>query len=293
MKIVAIQDFGNGVADDYTNGGVGEFSITKQFDILSYPKRLQPLRGMTTDTAGTGIGNLLLLSTNGYFYGLGRTTANDTIPGLWTRSSGAWVEVGGGFGSVGIYYNLFIEMPNAPSGKTLLLSYAGTTLAAVDPSTGGTTTQALTFTAIGQGFIHPKDKILYVPYKTSTTSVIGTLADGAAITAFAAAQFAIPKQYTIPCLTNYGNYLAIPAYVASYGINTSSSIVYLWDRDTSNTLASESINWGAGELKVLNNLNGTLIGISANISTVVDDSASVVIRGYDGDRSRAMCTEQR
>ena len=96
------------------------------------------------------------------------------------------------------------------------------------------------------------------------------------------AQFTLPAEYTIPCLSYFGNYLAIPGYSSA---SNRGSIVYLSDRDTSLTTFAESINWGAGQLKILNNLDGVLIGIStnsANTNGSVQDLDSIYIKGYSG-----------
>lgn len=288
MKTLIIKQFGEGMADDIYEAGAGEFSIAKHFDILTYPNRLQPLRGMTSDTANTGIGNMIVAS-DGFMYGSGIDyPSNPTLGKLWQRSaygaSDDWALLGSGGGFVP-KYPLLVEFPSESNGRTIIFAVSdgasNKLLVAVKPSNGNTATQAISggFTNIGQGFVHPKDKILYIPYDNN----IATIASGAALSAVAAAQFIVQTQYQIPCLTNYGNYLAIPCFNPNGG-TLNSSIVYLWDRDTSNPLPNESILWD-GQLKVLNNLKGTLIGISianANDSTTTEDSNSILIQGYSG-----------
>lgn len=278
MKTVTVQNFHGGIADDIYENVVGQFAIAKHFDILTYPKRLQPLRGMMSDTPGTAIGNIILAS-DGLLYGLGIEPGFSSTT-LFKRTgygaSDVWASLewdGSGTPS----YNFLVEFTNAHINNRQF--YWGTSGGIYASGASGISSlMALSFIHLGQGFVHPKDQILYVPYDNN----IGTITNAAET--INTAQFVLPSQYIIPCLTNYGNYLAIPAYVSS-GVTNNSSIVYLSDRDTSLTTFAESINWGAGKLKVLNNLDGVLIGISEVSSfdgSQNQDVASIVIKGYNG-----------
>ncbi len=284
-----ISNFHSGIADDKYSGGIGEFAITKQFDILTYPNRLQPLRVMTADTANTGIGNIQLFS-DGLLYGVGLNSANSR---LWQRSgygaSDVWqhIPTTDQIGGAAPAYNLLVEYADVGSSRTIF--WAETNVIRIGDKLGGSASasNSLTFTNIGQGFVHPKDKILYIPYDNKITlNNAGTWNGGATIgSGTPTAAFTLPAQYQIPCLTNYGNYLAIPSFTA-FGTGVNGSMVYLSDRDTSQTTFAESINWGQGQLKVLNNLDGVLIGISMTAPTpggnANQDSASIQIKGYSG-----------
>ncbi len=281
MNTVTVKNFQDGIASDIYEGGTGEFSIAKHFDILTYPNRLQPLRGMTADTTGTGIGNIQLFS-DGLFYGVG---LNGSASRLWQKSgvtnTDVWQHIPNTDqlgGSAPAYPLLveYVDVGTAPAtDKTIFWAMAGSIirsnkLGASSASSGSG--DALSFTNIGQGFVHPGDKTLYIPYDNKiATYVLSTTLN--------TAQFTIPLQYQIPCLTNYGNYLAIPAYTSN-GVGVNGSILFLWDRNLSNTLPNESINWGAGQLKVMNNLNGVLIGISQSL--LGQDQTSISIKEYSG-----------
>ena len=71
---------------------------------------------------------------------------------------------------------------------------------------------------------------------------------------------------------------------SSYGVGVNGSMVYLWN--TTDTTWSEQINWGQGQLKILNNLNGALIGISMTGPSAGggsnQDSTSIYIKEYTG-----------
>lgn len=300
MKTIYINRFDGGMTEDVYNASAGEFSITKQFDILTYPGRLYPLRGMTADTTSTGIGNLTNAS-DGLMYGIGTNAASGR---LWQRSgygaTDVWqhVPINDQLAPTNVVYDFLVDWPNAGNIRTIHWASTNTLLAS-DPAGGGSAAQqALTFTTIGQGYVHPKDNILYFPYNTSSASLVGAItSNGSAFGAFnATALTAIPKQYRSYCLTSFGNYLAIPVSNTVSGSSVNGSLVYLWDRDTSLNTISESIQWGAGYLKVLNNLNGILIGISELGSDslqagVTQDFNAIQIKAYAGGTEPTLIKE--
>ncbi len=289
METITVNRFYD-MADDLYARNAGEFSITKHFDILTYPTRLQPLRGMTTDSplVTTGIGNMIVAS-DGLMYGSGENAAAPGKGKLWYRngygSSDVWGPIPNTsqLSGANLSFPLLVEYKDCGNLKTIFWSDVSSILAS-DPAGGGSvSSDALTFTQIGQGLVHPKDRILYFPYKNTSFSYVASISPNASpfgtknYTAFS-----LPVDYTLPCLSYFGNYLAIPAYSQA---SNRGSMVFLWGRDVSLTTADESLNWGAGQLKVLNNLEGTLIGIStnsANTNGSVQDSDSIYIKGYSG-----------
>lgn len=289
MKTVFVNRFDNGMTNDIYNAAIGEFSVSKHFDILTYLNRLSPLRGMTADTANTGIGNIIVDSINGLMYGIGLNPSTGTTGEVWQRSgygaSDVWQRLpttqnGSGL----VIYPFLVDWRN--SGNIRTLHWATTnTLEASDPLGGSSpASSALTFTSIGQGFVHPADQILYFPYNTSSACLIGALVTNA--TPFAglnATVLTLPKQYQVYNLCSYGNYLAIPATTTNPA-SVSASRVFFWSRDTTQSWDYD-ISWGGGSLQVLNNLNGILIGISvdsAPASGSFQDSSAITIKGYSG-----------
>lgn len=268
-----IDRFDGGMQDDFRNGALGGSAVIKGFDIHSFPHKAVPIRGVTADTTGqTAVGNLLV-GTDGVFYGLGTTGGNGTIYKKATYS-GVWTELGAGTSRSGatVEYSFFQEYKDYlyywKSGVLVKCDRAG--VASVD-----NTTLAISWTNVRtNGVVHPKDDILYIPYDNKIASLNVTSLTVAALT--------LPSNLIITSITPYGNYLAIaasPLNGAPIG-----SIVYLWDRDTSLTTLSESINWGTGILKVLNTLDGYLVGISdvGGASSSILDKDSVQIKVYSG-----------
>lgn len=293
MKSIFVNRFDGGMANDIYNAPVGQFSVSKQFDILTYANRLTPLRGMTADTANTGIGNIIVDSVNGLMYGIGVDyPSNPTLGKVWQRSgyggSDGWISVptNSQLAGAAAVYPFLVDWRDAGNVRTLLWA-ATNLLVASDPlGASSAVTQALTFSSIGQGFVHPADKTLYIPYNTSTNCLIGAnVTNATAFAGFNATALTLPKQYQVYNLCSYGNYLAIPTTTTNPA-SVSSSRVFFWSRDTTQSWDYD-IPWGGGDLKVLNNLNNVLIGISANsgngASGAVQDRASISIKGYSGN----------
>ena len=293
MPIIPITNFGNGWANDYVRGGIGECSVCKQFDILTYPYRLQPLRGMTNngEPTNTLLGNMIL-GANGIFYGIGANPSSTTQGRLYKRTgigaSDFWQSFSvaqNASNTSAINYDFLVHYPEMGATRKLFWSDPANILSS-DPNDAGSSanTYALTFTTLGQGIVHPKDKVLYFPYQTSTKTLIGKISYHASneFTNVNNTAMELPNRYRIYNLSWYGDYLAIP--MTTSGGSENRSVVGFWDRDTSLTTINETIPWGEGNLKVLNNLNGVLIGISefGGNNPNTQDIDKIQIKAYAG-----------
>lgn len=291
MTLVHIKNFGNGLADDYTSPKTGESAISKNFDILSYPNRLQPLRGMNNDSptedSDTGIGNMILAS-NGAFYGIGvnplSTDDGELYKRTGTGASDKWEEFAQEQHPGGKVYDFLVYYPEMTATRKIFWSATNTLCATDSSGLSSVDIDTLNFLTIGQGLVHPKDKILYFPYQTSTTTYIGKIgvhgSDPFGNVNYTA--FELSNRYRSYNLTHFGDYLAVPMTTASQG-SVDRSIVGFWDRDTSLTTFNETIPWGEGGLRVLNNLNGYLIGISDfNTNNDSIDSDKIQVKIYAG-----------
>ena len=122
------------------------------------------------------------------------------------------------------------------------------------------------------GLVHSKDDILYIGYDNIIilNSGSGDWTDPA---------LTLPVDRVITSLSEYGNYLAI----ATKDRNTvGKSIVYLWNRDTSLTTVTETVDFGEGNLEILEEIDGTLVGISILGSDTTNIFSRLVFRSYDG-----------
>lgn len=290
MKRAIVSNF-LGMAANRLAGNPGEFAFSKHFDVLSYPKMLKPIRGMSTDTASTGIGNIIVGS-DGFMYGVGTDPNNPGNGKLYVRNS-----YGGGsayatmtptnqLSGAAVNYDFLVEWPDSGATRSMLWASNNILVASQleTAAAGGTLTQALTFSSIGQGLVHPKDSKLYFPYKTTTTPYIGIIRNNGTLFAdYNPTLITLPKMYRAYCLSYYNNFLAVPlANTSGDGAAPNSSEVQLWDLDTALTQPQEVIPWGAGQLKVMNNLGGVLIGISQEGVNSAQDSARIVIRAWNG-----------
>lgn len=290
---VHVNDFSGSIANDIYTAGGGDFSMVRQFDLLTYPNRLYPLRSMTGSTANTGIGNIIV-GNNGTFYGQGTDVNNPTLDMLYSRNpsggAGNWTALGVASTGDPVNYNLLVEYPDS-SGGTFTIFHAGANvIQAEKPDGTAQSPHSLTFSDIGQGFVHPQYKKLYIPYRSNSTSAwkiavydgsIGIPSNAGAWTNVA---LTLPTSFTgRPVLTSYGNYLAIGCSSNASGSGLNTSMVFFWD--TTSTTWNDSIGWGSGTLQVLNNLNGLLVGVSTTSSILtgsVQDYDALLIKVYSG-----------
>ena len=130
----------------------------------------------------------------------------------------------------------------------------------------------MSITSIAQGVV-AKDDNLYLPYNNIIARVYpsGTVQDQV---------LKLPTNLKITSICNYGNYLAIgTAPISSYnGV----SKVFLWNLTSPDV--QETIDWGEGELRVLETIEGMLVGIT---DRYLNNSAgagrgSMIIQGYAG-----------
>lgn len=124
--------------------------------------------------------------------------------------------------------------------------------------------------------VHPKDDIMYFGYGagTGTQNLIGKNNSAA----FTDSVLTFPVGSVVASLTDYGIYLAI-------AVNNpdNSTVIYLWDRDTSLTTLSEKIDNGTGTIKWIDMVGGTLVSCSVlQPTTALSVNPTVVFKYYDG-----------
>ena len=118
--------------------------------------------------------------------------------------------------------------------------------------------------------VHSKDDIRYIPYDNKIAKNDNKTWTNAALT--------LPTHLKINSISEFGNYLAIGCAPLSSVFGN--SIVYLWDRDSSLATLSESIDWGAGNLKVLQQIGNELIGISLAGNVLSRFNDRIIFRVY-------------
>lgn len=278
MPIATINRFDAGMGESKFDRTPGGFAFAKHFDTLTYPYRLVPQRTSDVDTTDQSkIGNLIV-GTDGLIYGLGTDVANPTFQQIYKKSAPStpgWTALANSkSGYVIPDYTLFVEYKNyfytARSGYIVRCDRAD--VVGVNASW-----QALSWTNIAQGIVHPADDILYIPYDNKIMSLNGHAGSPTV------AALTLPDTLKITSIAPYGNYLAI-ATVPVNGTTSIKSNVFLWGRDTSLATVSDVIDWGTGNLSLLQNLEGVLVGISdtGGASSLIQDRDSIKIKVWSG-----------
>lgn len=128
-----------------------------------------------------------------------------------------------------------------------------------------------TVSSVAEGLVHSKDDILYLPYDNKIAKNDNGSWTNAALT--------LPTHLKITSICEYGNYIAIAATPKS---GVGKTHVYLWNRNSALATLSESIEWGTGELLVLEEIEGFLVGISRYGGTTIRHEDRIIFRYYTG-----------
>ncbi len=215
-------------------------------------------------------------------------TVKNTVTGVTVSAAGT-----------GYYLNDVLTITNGNNSCTVIVStVSGTTVTGVtilepgyNQATGGslatTTTGAgtgctitissvadssVTITSYANGLI-ARDDNLYLPYNNILARVYksGTVQDQA---------LKLPTNLKITSLTNYGNYLAIGT--SPINIYNGVSKVYLWNLTSPDI--QEVIDWGEGELRILETIEGRLVGVTDRYLNNASGAGrgSLIIQTYSG-----------
>lgn len=271
MPTININKWNTGIRNDPRDVSEGASVMCSNFDGLTDNFRLIPYRDSqngNTNQSDNKIKNFqvaLRSAPNYSLFGLGVVTgqsyakifykdittggSNDLDDSDWAETSNNASASGATSFDLFVYYKKTGKIYGARNGSHIWAYDPTGSVAFAD------THQALSYTNISQGLVHSKDDILYIPYD----NVIATNNNGSWNTT----ALTLPSHLRIRSLCEYGNYLAIacePLTGSTPGFG--GSVVYLWDRDSTLNTLTESIYWGDERLLVLEEVNGTLIGIS-------------------------------
>lgn len=280
MATVLIDKWNGGITNDPYDKDSTTCRITTGFDTITNGGLMTPYRSTesgdvnasTSKKKNFGIG--LWTPTSAYrLFGLGVVSGTSraeilmkdlTTGGSNDLSDTGWITPVNNSSSSGtaafdlfIYYKQTGKFYGAQSG-THVWTFTPDGATAFDE-----THQALSYTNIGQGLIHSKDDILYIPYDNKIAKNNAGSWSPTALT--------LPNNLYITSICEYGNFLAIACAPLS---GVGSSKVFLWDRDSSLATLSESIDWGQGNLKVLEEIDGYLVGVSM-VGGIGGGSASI------------------
>lgn len=279
---ITVNSFYGGISDDPRKESPSEFIISKHFDIFSNPNRLTPYRSFEADTndgsTSTGmkqysVKDFLYASASAKLYGLGQTAGGLTkIVYKADATTGNWTLPSSSEGNGAVQNGCLVEY------KDYLWGFQGTTqvwrwgLLSGTPSITNSQGTVGTITSVAQGVI-AKDDNLYLPYNNKLARVTsgGTVND---------AVLTLPTNFKITSLANYGNYLAIACSPTSTFNGVSK--VFLWNLTSPDV--QEVLDWGEGELRVLETVEGLLVGVTDRYlnSATGAGRSSMVIQVYTG-----------
>jgi len=288
-QTISIGQFFGGISDDPRKASANEFQMSKHFDIFSQPQRLIPYRSLEADTetavSATDLKQYLVRdfvyhSASAKLYGLGQTGAGLTkIVQKADATTGVWTLPATSEGNGAVLNGCFFEF------KDYLWGFQGTTslfrwglLSGSSSITNAAGTVGATITSVANGVI-AADGNAYLAYN----NVIVRIAPGLTITDSAKT---VPTNYKITSLTNFGSYLAIGCSpIASFN---GQSKVFIWN--LSSDLFAETIDWGEGDLRVLEMVEGMLIGVTDRYlnNATGAGKGSMIIQGYSGGSSQVL-----
>jgi hypothetical protein len=289
---IIVRNFSGGIADSTRKVSPSEFAISKHFDIFTDAQKLTPYRSLEADTndgsTATGmkqyfVRDFFYASQSAKLYGLGQTGAGLTkIVYKDDATTGNWTLPASSEGNGAVKNGCFFEYKDYAWGfqgtnqifKWGLLSGTPTI---TNTATGGTV--GATITSVAQGVVHNATGYAYLFYN----NVIVRLQPDLTITDSART---VPDDLKITSVTNIGSYLAIGCSPKS-SFNGNSK-VFLWDG--SSDLFAETIDWGEGELRVLEFVEGILIGVTdryLNNSTGAG-RGSMIIQTYSGSSAQVL-----
>lgn len=268
MPEITINNFTGGVSDSLRQGSLNGSAITKHFDIFSDPKRLLPYKDFEEDQDTTyKITDFLYYGSKIYGYGVvvgsGKVKIYEkaNLTASWTASTTG--EDSSGARTT----NCFVEYKGKIFGfsaNARIWSYE------VSSNTFAPTALSVSYTNVAQGLVASDDR-LYMPYDNYIASNDSGTWNATALT--------LPTNIVITSIDEYSNYLAIGCRSSDY----KNSKIYLWDKTSSDV--NEVIDFGEGNLKIIANLDGNLIGISSSTLTSSDATfyrPNVTFRRYNG-----------
>lgn len=278
----------NGIAEDIRDQSF-DLSAMAHWETNQRFSTLTPLREMAIDQSGATfltykIQDVLYSNNFTSMFGLGVAANGDPHATIYEKSSIStpWAPSTNANGTAGTViqgtlceYNAVLYCLTDTGADAEVVSY--------DPATDTFDETAGTLTGCGAASYYPR------PMRHSKTDILFFGAanklwkkDGAGSVLIA---LTLPTNLTITSLTEYGNYLAI-ATAPNGTNNMAKSYVYLWDMVSSDV--QEVIEWGDGQLMILENIGGALIGIMQTGITGFTNYgySNVIFQEYNGGKPR-------
>jgi hypothetical protein len=279
LTTITINNFSGGVSDSPREDNGSKFQICRHFDVFTDPTKLTPYRSLEADqTASVSndmkaylVQDFLYHSSSAKLFGLGQTGGGLTkIVQKADATTGNWTLPATSEGNGAVKNGCLVEY------KDFLFGFQGTNqifkwTIATNTIANSASTTGVTITSVAQGLVF--EDYLYLPYNNK----IWRATDA---TTFSDAYLTLPTNFKITSLTAYGKYIAIA--VAPISTFNGVSKVLLWDGTS--TEIQESIDWGEGELRILETIEGMLVGVTDRYLNNSSGAGrgSMIIQVYQG-----------
>lgn len=243
-----IDRFDGGISEDKRSKQSNKFSLTKHFDVFTYPHKLFPY--YKTEALETKNLDIVKFCQNGStFYGFG-VVAGSTKGAVYSQTAdAAWAAPNGNNESSQNGRSEIVFFPY----KTYIFMFRTAQVMRFDTAGGAwaDSHHSLSWTNLAEPVHHPADDCAYFFYDNKVVRLNDSTWTDDVLT--------LPSNLKIVSACAYGNYLAIGCSPLVSG--SANSIVFLWDRDSSLTTLTERIDFGEGDLVYLANLDNKLIGL--------------------------------
>ena len=286
MPKIRINQFNGGLDEDVRSHNTTTFKDVKGFDTLTYKHRLTPYGEAESEALSSGsIADKLITDvvrdSSGFIAFMGRSSSGSpNTADIMLKTSGTNVA-----SAIESEYvdSVAAYLPNSfvfyrGSYYYTLSNGSGAVRRSVSGTWVTTTSGNINYTSAWSGMpvpkpvVHPADDILYgalgyALYKIDNTTFTPITSSPKA------GSVCVPDSQIITSLTPFDSDLAIGT--APFYEGGARSTVYIWSRDVGNTVFRSSIDWGDDSLLILENLGGTLIGVS------ISDTSYAATSSYD------------
>jgi hypothetical protein len=290
--------FNGGISEDKRDGWslfgntfyTNKFSITKHFDVFTYPKKLVPFErslAFPGENKALDIVKFVYAPRNAgqttfRLFGFGVVSgttakvymndASDTADDAWGTPSNGQSGNASRNEDIFFHYKLYLYMY---SGGNSLDRFDVTSSGAF-----GDGYQTISYTTTERQSIpvhHPADDVAYFFADNVVHKLDNTTWTGSTLT--------LPSNMNIVAATPFGDFLAIGC--VTKGTFNRRSWVFLWDRDSSLTTVTAKYDFGDGVLRHLVNLDNKLIGILEQNTDVTNanNRGRVLIKQASGTSS--------
>lgn len=282
MTTIILNKFDGGHAEDKRTHTTDECESCDNFDIFSTPSTLKPYIDLVAETLNSGVItdykltdiDVIPYAGSPTLVALGNKSSIDTSPTFFVKNSNSDItspfvlKASGTAGKVAGTLVIFRNNAYCLSDNTtqfLLQEYDGNVTVTSRGAIGGYSS----FPA--KPYVHPEDQMLYI----GAGNIISRWDDSSMITS----AFVLPVDKVIVSLTHYGTYLVIVCRPKN-GIGNST--MYFWGRDTSITTIQESIDLGACQVNIVENIDNQLYVITSenlvgNYSTIFSNKLTAKV----------------